>query len=826
MTVSEGNMPVAQIQRLYEAGARYHESSMPSKAPWYCDECREHVFARSKARRAKDKAATAAYDAKLDALADAGGCGCWWATAAGKGYATTDGRSPEQLLAGLRAGRMIGLRPASLGLLVVDVDWPAELRSDEHVADCARARDLVIDAVKPDAWYASVSKWGAHLLVRLERVEALTVRNSKWSMDGDGGPAGEIRCATGFVVTPAWAFPRLVTAYEARPRTLADLPDFLKLGGGASKPTAKRKSASKLPDASAEDLADALRHVAGVDDYDEWIAVGAALHGWHATAGLALWKDWSRTGAKHADGDCELKWATFGSSPVKAGAGSIFRRAKERGWRNRARRQAPPPVSAPSPRQGAADADNVVYSPTCHPEALKAELVVTGGRTLANLQAIVAHLGYEFRSNTRSGRMEVRDAVRHGSKGPLEHWHQLSDELSAGIRDDIANNVLEEVLLKKEQEPQRKPMQWSRSTFRDKLLAWARDAGVDPFCEWLLSLPDWDGTARLDSLLHDMFDADADPLSAWAGRAIFMAPVQRGLMLKDKPNTGPGCKIDEMPVLFSAVQGYGKSALLREVFPPEGQTSLFTDAFAFDSDIKTQAEAQRGRVLVESSELAGLSHADHAKMKPAISRTHITGVRMAFREYVTDEPRRDFIVGTTDRAECLPSDEAGNRRFVVVELKRGCNVEAFMAKHRLQLWAEALHRYRHGERAPLPRSLHSARDERNEGHRTTDMSFEGRVAALKDDSLAYAHAEDAEDFSLRWLGEATKADGRWHVDADGKKTWLPNPTLRRQAQHRLAAALKALGWTRGKNKKTFVDPDNTPAWTNPWTAPPSWKPAD
>ena len=64
--------------------------------------------------------------------------------------------------------------------------------------------------------------------------------------------------------------------------------------------------------------------------------------------------------------------------------------------------------------------------------------------------------------------------------------------------------------------------------------------------------------------------------------------------------------------------------------------------------------------------------------------------------------RRFVMVGTTNNESDLPNDPSGNRRFVPVPLAHGTNVEAFMSENRAQLWAEALHLYRAGERASLP----------------------------------------------------------------------------------------------------------------------------
>ena len=55
-----------------------------------------------------------------------------------------------------------------------------------------------------------------------------------------------------------------------------------------------------------------------------------------------------------------------------------------------------------------------------------------------------------------------------------------------------------------------------------------------------------------------------------------------------------------------------------------------------------------------------------------------------------------------------------------------------MAEAREQLWAEALHLYRQGRRANLPRELFEAQRERAELHRDRDDLIEDAIANLPD----------------------------------------------------------------------------------------------
>jgi len=67
------------------------------------------------------------------------------------------------------------------------------------------------------------------------------------------------------------------------------------------------------------------------DDYDNWLAVGMALH----SVGdflLTEWDKWSRQSTKYQPGDCEKKWKSFNRQGIAIG--SLAHMAKQDGWRS------------------------------------------------------------------------------------------------------------------------------------------------------------------------------------------------------------------------------------------------------------------------------------------------------------------------------------------------------------------------------------------------------------------------------------------------------------------------------------------------------------
>ena len=297
-----------------------------------------------------------------------------------------------------------------------------------------------------------------------------------------------------------------------------------------------------------------------------------------------------------------------------------------------------------------------------------------------------------------------------------DEWVATSDRKLASLREQIAR----EFYVDTREGP--KPLAWGREAFHDTLNALLHYRERDPFLDYLDGLPEWDGFARLEGMLCNMFKVAWSPLAEWASQFIFLGAVQR--------TYEPGCKLDEIPVLIGP-QGIGKSALLREAVPPD-IPDLHGDGLRWDAPIKEQVEAVLGRLIVEVGEMAGRRRADIEQVKGFITRQDDGHVRLAYARSPESLPRRFILVATTNDESDLPNDPTGNRRFVPIVLRDGVNVEAWMAEAREQLWAEALHLYGQGRRANLPRELFEAQRERAELHRDRDDLIEDAIANLPD----------------------------------------------------------------------------------------------
>ena len=334
-------------------------------------------------------------------------------------------------------------------------------------------------------------------------------------------------------------------------------------------------------------------------------------------------------------------------------------------------------------------------------------------------------------------------------------WIVADDERDSWVRQEIARHCT----ARKGSTSQR--LKYATETYLDLRRALGNNLRIDPFIVFLKGLPEWDGQPRIDSLLTNMFGAGDDELSKWASRYIGLAAIQRA--------AEPGSKIDEVPVLLGE-QGCGKSHFVRAWFD-EDQHEWHGDAVDLGAKAKEQAEQMAGRVVCELSELTGIRKAELERLKAFITRQDDGQFRWAYARSPVPSPRMCIFLGTTNQAECLPNDPSGNRRFVVIELQHGCDVEAASAD-RIQWWSEALSRYRAGERANLPRGLHALAGDRAKEHREPDALEQDIIEALID-----LRAE----FSVSELYYALPGNG-------GAKP--PD----RPMQMRLANALKNLGF--------------------------------
>lgn len=205
---------------------------------------------------------------------------------------------------------------------------------------------------------------------------------------------------------------------------------------------------------------------------------------------------------------------------------------------------------------------------------------------------------------------------------------------------------------------------------------------VNAVKDYLLGLA-WDGTPRLDTVLHDYLGADDTPYTRAVARKSFTAAVARVFE--------PGIKYDYVPV-FVGKQGMGKSTFLATI----GKDWYSDSLQSFEG--KEAAEMIQGIWINELGEMTGYSRSESNIIKQFLSKREDI-YRQAYGRRTAKFPRKCVFFGTCNQFEFL-KDLTGNRRFWPVDVglhEATKSVWKDLPEEVDQLWAEAVMRYRIGE---------------------------------------------------------------------------------------------------------------------------------
>lgn len=230
-----------------------------------------------------------------------------------------------------------------------------------------------------------------------------------------------------------------------------------------------------------------------------------------------------------------------------------------------------------------------------------------------------------------------------------------------------------------------------KDKIRDSIAVVYSRHAFNPVKDYLGPL-EWDGTPRLDTLLVDYLGAPDNPLVRAMTRKQMVAAVARVYE--------PGCKCDYVLTL-TGPEGIGKSTLLKTLGGAWFSDSMFT----FEG--KDAMELLQPAWLLELSELSALKRSELEGVKQFLTR-QVDEYRPAYAERTEKRPRHCVFFGTTNETSFLKGD-TGNRRFWVVPVgvtKPSKDIfDGGLEGERDQVWAEAVHYYRGGEKRYLPASL-------------------------------------------------------------------------------------------------------------------------
>ena len=578
----------------------------------------------------------------------------------------------------------------------------------------------------------------------------------------------------------------------------------------ARPPEPARPSRPVLPqghrDKTVEQVEEVLSRLdpAGLDR-DTWIKVGMGIHDWDPSdVGYGAWDRWSaRDGQRYTPEDNRKQWDSF-----KPGGGVSLGTVAHLagGWPVIDVGEAPPLQPRPRPKRDGSSpeqrhgSDHYLLQ---RPEDADNDYWTWGG----SLRRCLLHLGYDIRHNTRSEQIEYLKVAPRGR--PPEVIDKAADDTNAveplstewqPAEEDRLNRIGEQVRRwcwyerRDEDKGELKrryvhinygsPKGSTYQSWPQVLMSAVVDLRVDPFWWWLDSLPAWDGVARIDTLLDTVYEVDdTDPeIAAAAAWNALGGAVERTYR--------PGCEHHQTPLL-AGPGGIGKTKLWRALMPDDrfyGESISIEDL----KDSKVAIEKIGNAVICEIAEVSAMGGKwDIERLKTQLSNP-VLRARLAYRAGPVDHQCAHVFVATSNEKQPLPLDDALARRFIHVNIRgrmskdpRGLFAALYewADANREQVWAEALHRFRAGDRSHIPDDLFK-QDTLEQMH--IDEEF--------DDFVAYIEAgERTPPFSVTALRE----DQFWSVPG---RVWN---------DQKWSKAAERAGWTRRKQRR---DGNRTPRY--------------
>jgi hypothetical protein len=228
---------------------------------------------------------------------------------------------------------------------------------------------------------------------------------------------------------------------------------------------------------------------------------------------------------------------------------------------------------------------------------------------------------------------------------------------------------------------------------RNAMEAIARRNRFDSGRDCFESLPPWDGVVRAESLFVDHFGADDTPYTREVAKLFFACLVRRG--------TGKAHKCDEMVVLLGP-QGIGKSTIFKYLVGYD----KFCENLTFGESNRDVLEKTLGKLVVEMSELSGISKTERNHMLNFISRTHDEG-SLKYEKTAMNRARRFTFIGTLNPEKPIPNMLKEDRRFLILPVRKRADLMQ-VKREKLQILAEAVEiEKQYGPILELPHALRS-----------------------------------------------------------------------------------------------------------------------
>jgi predicted P-loop ATPase len=395
------------------------------------------------------------------------------------------------------------------------------------------------------------------------------------------------------------------------------------------------------------------------DDYDDWLAVGMALHSVGDDSLLDDWEHWSAQSGKHKPSDCQRKWRSFKKSGISLG--TLGDMAKKDGWRSS--RREPSRAVAADPAGGGDDKPPIITKP----EKLET----------AELLALLRSQSDEIRYNLFTQQIEIKGKVIDGA----DRFYLKLAEMGYKVGKELAIDCLVQV---------------------------ANENPYNPVTEYLLHCEQHVEPAYIDGLAT----AYLRPGDQDSGTTIYDEMLKRTLIGAVARAFDPGYKHDTACVIMGD-QGAYKSSFWGCLGGP-----FYSDALG-DISTKDDVMVLHRSWIMEWAELDHITNRKHAGQVKAFLSQAVDLLRVPYGKAVEAFPRRGIIVGTTNKTTGFLVDETGNRRFWVIPTTK-TQVDqintAMLLMERDAIWAAAVQAYRSGETSRLPVAMEVAVQQENDAY--------------------------------------------------------------------------------------------------------------
>lgn len=396
--------------------------------------------------------------------------------------------------------------------------------------------------------------------------------------------------------------------------------------------------------------------------HDEWVKIGMALHAGLGDDGFKLWEEWSKRGTKWKSGECSKRWASFHRSGITIA--SLFHVAKEHGYKR-------PHASAEQDFAEYVEAGDDVD------EVEEYQAGGLAGWRDCNLHLVRKGSGKNVCYEPSEGDANIGQyLLNHPKWKDRLRYNERTMEVELDGKPIDLHEMGKHVLWF---------MGWKRSPSEDSVFRTAKAVALrnsyDPVREWLESLT-WDGKQRIDTL-NETLRLEASEHARRYLRRWLIGAVARAYT--------PGVEMQTMLVLHGE-QGKKKSSFFKRM--------AVRDEWYAESQVDMRSKdgqlSALGPWLIEIAELAGMAKAEVDKVKVFISERN-PSFRPPYGRKNERHPRRAVFAGTTNEDEFL-RDPTGARRFWLIAVERELQLDYLTSEVVSQLWGEAVHAFKHGER--------------------------------------------------------------------------------------------------------------------------------